>query len=71
MAQHALLAVAVIPLEVTRIAHPPAAARTARDVAHLPAPAAQPKRQAIAAHWHYTDDGRLELVWRPTAPETA
>jgi hypothetical protein len=71
MTQHALLAVAVTPQEVAHIAHPHAAPRGAQDVVHLPAPAPQLQRQVIAAHWHYTDDGRLELGWRPTAPEAA
>jgi hypothetical protein len=70
MAQHALLALAVTPHEVARIERP-AAPRTGLDVSHLPAPAAQPQRQVLAAHWHHTDDGRLEMGWRPTAPEVA
>jgi hypothetical protein len=70
MAQHALLAVAVTPHEVARTALP-ATPRTEWEVAHLPAPAAQPQSQVVAARWHHTDDGRLEMAWRPIAPEAA
>jgi hypothetical protein len=69
MQKQFLLAVAVTANEAVSIEQI-GARRAEWDLPDRPVPAVRP-RQVVAARWHCTEDGRLEMRWLPTTPDAA
>jgi hypothetical protein len=61
-----LLGLAVTPYAVLHITQPDTR-YTGSDLPDLAMRMAQPYQQVIA-HWHCTEEGRLEARWFPTVP---